>query len=122
MSGQSHLDQARSPARVDAVGKGTGVRSDAGSINQSGALKVRVERVGRDTSYGRIVEAVEAVEALAGAGARLADQLAGARLLRVWGRGSDLRGHQRRPVDGVGHHCGRRLRDRGWHAASKPAP
>jgi len=34
----------------------------AGSINQSGALEIRVERVGRDASYGKIIEAVEQAE------------------------------------------------------------
>ena len=34
----------------------------AGLINQMGAIEIMVERVGRDTSYGRIVEAVESAE------------------------------------------------------------
>ena len=77
MSGQSHLDQARITGESMPVGKGPGAPVYAGSINQSGALEVRVERVGRDTSYGRIVEAVEAAERSRAPVQRLADQLAG---------------------------------------------
>ncbi|MFN3830477.1 MAG: heavy metal translocating P-type ATPase, partial [Tepidimonas ignava] len=40
-------------------------------------LSVRTERVGRDTSYGRIVDAVEAAEELRAPVQRLADRLAG---------------------------------------------
>ena len=76
-SGQSHLDQARITGESMPVGKGPGAPVYAGSINQSGALEVRVERVGRDTSYGRIVEAVEAAERSRAPVQRLADQLAG---------------------------------------------
>jgi heavy metal translocating P-type ATPase len=49
----------------------------AGSINLMGALEIRVERVGRDTSFGRIVEAVENAEQTRAPVQRLADQLAG---------------------------------------------
>ncbi|HET6330757.1 MAG TPA: cation-translocating P-type ATPase, partial [Holophagaceae bacterium] len=49
----------------------------AGSINQSGVLDVRVEHVGRDTSFGRIVEAVERAERTRAPIQKLADRLAG---------------------------------------------
>src|SRR3546814_18123965 len=49
----------------------------AGSINQSGALEVRAERIGRDTSYGKIIEAVEQAERSRAPVQRLADRLAG---------------------------------------------
>jgi heavy metal translocating P-type ATPase len=49
----------------------------AGSINQSGALEIRAERIGRDTSYGKIVEAVEQAERSRAPVQRLADRLAG---------------------------------------------
>src|SRR5229473_5285705 len=49
----------------------------AGTINQSGALEIRVERIGRDTSYGRIIEAVEHVERSRAPVQQLADRLAG---------------------------------------------
>jgi Cu+-exporting ATPase len=31
----------------------------AGSINQSGVIEISAERIGRNTSYGKIIEAVE---------------------------------------------------------------
>jgi Cd2+/Zn2+-exporting ATPase/Cu+-exporting ATPase len=49
----------------------------AGSINQSGALEIRAERIGRDTSYGKIIEAVEQAERSRAPVQRLADRLAG---------------------------------------------
>jgi len=49
----------------------------AGTINQSGALEIRVERIGRDTSYGRIIEAVEHAERSRAPVQELADRLAG---------------------------------------------
>lgn len=49
----------------------------AGSINQSGALEVRADRLGRDTSYGKIIEAVEQSERSRAPVQRLADRLAG---------------------------------------------
>jgi len=49
----------------------------AGSINQSGALEILAERIGRDTSYGKIIEAVERAERSRAPVQRLADRLAG---------------------------------------------
>ena len=49
----------------------------AGSINQSGALEMRAERIGRDTSFGKIIEAVERAERSRAPVQRLADRLAG---------------------------------------------
>ena len=49
----------------------------AGTINQSGALEIRTERVGRDTSYGKIIEAVENAERSRAPVQQLADRLAG---------------------------------------------
>jgi Cd2+/Zn2+-exporting ATPase/Cu+-exporting ATPase len=49
----------------------------AGTINQSGALEVRTERIGRDTSYGKIIEAVENAERSRAPVQQLADRLAG---------------------------------------------
>jgi cation transport ATPase len=49
----------------------------SGSINQSGALEISTERVGRDTSYGKIIEAVERAEKSRAPVQRLADRMAG---------------------------------------------
>ena len=59
------------------VEKTVGVPVFAGSINQSGALEIRAERIGRDTSYGKIIEAVEQAERSRAPVQRLADRLAG---------------------------------------------
>jgi P-type Cu+ transporter len=62
ISGHSFVDQARITGEAMPVEKLRGSVVYAGTINQSGALEIRVERIGRDTSYGRIIEAVEHAE------------------------------------------------------------
>src|ERR1700751_2972591 len=57
--------------------KASGALVYAGTINQSGALEIRTERVGRDTSYGKIIEAVENAERSRAPVQQLADRLAG---------------------------------------------
>ena len=49
----------------------------AGTMNQVGALEVKVEKVGRETTYGRIVEAVESAERSRAPIQKTADRLAG---------------------------------------------
>ena len=49
----------------------------AGSINQSGALEIRADRIGRDTSFGKIIEAVEHAQRSQAPVQRIADRLAG---------------------------------------------
>ncbi|MGH7717027.1 MAG: heavy metal translocating P-type ATPase, partial [Vulcanimicrobiaceae bacterium] len=46
-------------------------------MNQRGALEIRAERLGRDTSFGRIIEAVESAERSRAPIERLADRLSG---------------------------------------------
>ncbi|HEX7323810.1 MAG TPA: cation-translocating P-type ATPase [Rhodanobacteraceae bacterium] len=75
--GQSFLDQSRITGESMPVEAMAGTRVYAGSINQSGALEVRAERIGRDTSYGKIIEAVEQSERSRAPVQRLADRLAG---------------------------------------------
>lgn len=77
MTGHSYVDQSRITGESMPAEKTEGASVYAGSINQMGALEVRVERVGRDTSYGRIVEAVENAEHTRAPVQRLADRLAG---------------------------------------------
>src|SRR5580692_6589534 len=62
LSGHSFLDQARITGESLPVEKVAGSPVYAGSINQSGAIEIRAERIGRDTSYGKIIEAVEHAE------------------------------------------------------------
>src|SRR5208282_5268562 len=76
-SGHSFVDQARITGESMPVEKLPGSVVYAGTINQSGALEIRAERIGRDTSYGRIVEAVEQAERSRAPVQQLADRLAG---------------------------------------------
>jgi Cu+-exporting ATPase len=76
-SGHSFVDQSRITGESMPVEKLPGSVVYAGTINQSGALEIRVERIGRDTSYGRIIEAVEHAERSRAPMQQLADRLAG---------------------------------------------
>jgi heavy metal translocating P-type ATPase len=49
----------------------------AGTINQSGALEIGAQRLGRDTTFGRIIEAVERAEKSRAPIQKTADRLAG---------------------------------------------
>jgi Cu+-exporting ATPase len=77
MAGHSFLDQSRITGESMPVEKTTGSLVYAGSINQSGAIEVRAERIGRDTSYGKIIDVVERAERSRAPVQRLADRMAG---------------------------------------------
>lgn len=77
LSGHSFVDESRITGESMPVEKVEGAAVFAGSINQSGALEVRAERIGRDTSYGKIIEAVERAERSRAPVQRLADRMAG---------------------------------------------
>jgi Cd2+/Zn2+-exporting ATPase/Cu+-exporting ATPase len=77
IAGHSFVDQARITGESMPLEKMAGAPVFAGSINQSGALEIRAERIGRDTSYGKIIEAVEQAERSRAPVQRLADRLAG---------------------------------------------
>jgi Cd2+/Zn2+-exporting ATPase/Cu+-exporting ATPase len=77
IAGHSFVDQARITGESMPLEKAVGSTVFAGSINQSGALEIRTERIGRDTSYGKIIEAVEQAEHSRAPVQRLADRLAG---------------------------------------------
>ncbi|MGY3610146.1 MULTISPECIES: heavy metal translocating P-type ATPase [unclassified Bradyrhizobium] len=76
-SGHSFVDESRITGESMPVEKVAGAHVFAGSINQSGALEVAAERIGRDTSYGKIIEAVERAEKSRAPVQRLADRMAG---------------------------------------------
>ncbi len=77
VSGHSFVDQARITGESMPAEKVPGATVYAGTINQSGALEIAAQRIGRDTSYGRIIEAVERAEHSRAPVQRLADRLAG---------------------------------------------
>ena len=77
LGGHSFVDESRITGESMPVEKTKGAPVYAGAINQSGALEVRAERIGRDTTYGKIIEAVECAERSRAPVQRLADRLAG---------------------------------------------
>jgi heavy metal translocating P-type ATPase len=77
IAGHSFVDEARITGESMPAEKMANASAYAGTINQSGALEIRVERLGRDTSFGRIIEAVESAERSRAPIERLADRLAG---------------------------------------------
>ncbi|MGB4785181.1 MAG: HAD-IC family P-type ATPase, partial [Candidatus Acidiferrum sp.] len=77
VGGHSFVDQAAITGESMPVEKNPGKQVFAGTINQSGALEVRVERLGRDTTFGKIIQAVEQAEQSRAPIQRIADRLAG---------------------------------------------
>jgi heavy metal translocating P-type ATPase len=77
IAGHSFTDESRITGESMPVEKTAGARVFAGSVNQSGALEIAVERIGRDTSYGKIIEAVERAGQSRAPVQRLADRMAG---------------------------------------------
>ena len=76
VDGRSFVDQSAITGEPMPVEKSVGDIVFAGTINQRGALEVRTERVGRDTTFGKIVEAVERAEHSRAPIQKLADRLA----------------------------------------------
>jgi Cd2+/Zn2+-exporting ATPase/Cu+-exporting ATPase len=77
VGGHSFVDQAPITGESMPVEKHPGAVIYAGTINQSGAIEVRVERLGRDTTFGKIIEAVETAEESRAPIQGIADRLAG---------------------------------------------
>jgi heavy metal translocating P-type ATPase len=77
VGGNSFVDQAPITGESMPAEKRSGATVYAGTINQSGALEIRVERVGRETSFGKIIEAVERAEKSRAPIQGIADRLAG---------------------------------------------
>src|ERR1700687_4451776 len=76
-AGQSYVDQATITGESTPVEKNPGAIVYAGTINQSGTLELVADRLGRDTSFGKIVEAVEHAERSRAPVQKTADQYAG---------------------------------------------
>jgi heavy metal translocating P-type ATPase len=75
--GHSFVDQSPITGESLPVEKLSGAPVYAGTINQSGILEVCTERIGRDTAFGRIIEAVEQAERSRAPIQKIADRLAG---------------------------------------------
>ena len=77
VGGNSFVDQSTITGESLPVEKLPGTSVYAGTVNQSGALEIRVTRIGRDTAFGRILNAVEEAERSRAPIQKTADRLAG---------------------------------------------
>src|SRR5450631_1097798 len=77
LSGNSTVEEAAITGEALPQDKLPGCRIFAGTLNQTGALEVAVKNLGRDTTFGRIIEEVEKAEQTRAPIQRLADRLAG---------------------------------------------
>jgi len=77
LSGRSFVEQAAITGEAMPVEKVKGDAVYAGTMNQSGALEIGAQKLGRDTTFGRIVEAVERAEKSRAPIQKTADRLAG---------------------------------------------
>jgi heavy metal translocating P-type ATPase len=77
LSGHSFVEQAAITGEPMPSEKGAGSDVYAGTINQAGTLKIRAERLGKETTFGKIIEAVENAERSRAPIQKTADRLAG---------------------------------------------
>ncbi len=76
-AGHSFVDEAHVTGEATPVEKTAGSHAYAGTVNQRGVLEITAEKLGRDTSFGRIIEAVEHAERSRAPIERLADRFSG---------------------------------------------
>ena len=74
--GHSFVDQSSITGESLPVEKVAGSKVFAGTINKDGVLEVRVEKIGRDTTFGKIIEIVEQAEKSKAPVERVSDRLA----------------------------------------------
>jgi len=77
VQGRSFVDQSTITGESVPVEKTVGAKVFAGTMSQAGALEVRTLTVGRDTAFGKIIQAVERAEESQAPVQRTADRLAG---------------------------------------------
>ena len=77
LSGHSFVEQAAITGEPMPSEKTAGSDVYAGTINQAGTLQVRAERLGKETTFGKIIEAVENAERSRAPIQKTADRLAG---------------------------------------------
>src|SRR5690625_119365 len=59
VTGEGHINEASITGEADPVGKETESEVFAGTILENGTLQIRADRVGEDTTFGKIIELVE---------------------------------------------------------------
>jgi heavy metal translocating P-type ATPase len=77
VSGRSFVEQAAITGEPMPSEKTMGSEVYAGTINQAGTLQVRADRLGKETTFGKIIEAVENAERSRAPIQKTADRLAG---------------------------------------------
>ncbi len=77
VAGNSFVDQSPITGESMPVEKVPGTSVYAGTINQSGVLEIRTTGIGRETAFGKIIEAVERAEKSRAPIQKTADRLAG---------------------------------------------
>ncbi len=76
LEGRTHLDESLLTGEPLPVSRGVGDRVTAGTLNQEGALVIRAEKVGSDTTLGRIVARVAEAQQTRAPAQRMADRVA----------------------------------------------
>ena len=76
IKGHSFVDQSSITGESLPVEKVEQTKVFAGTINKDGVLEVRIEKIGRDTTFGKIIEIVEQAEKSRAPVQRIADRLA----------------------------------------------
>ena len=77
LSGESAVDESMLTGESMPVDKAPGDKVTGATINQGGFLRVRADRVGRDTALAQIIKLVEDAQGSKAPIARLADKVAG---------------------------------------------
>src|SRR5579863_1269911 len=77
VQGHSFVEEAAITGEPMPSEKTVGKEVFAGTINQAGSLQVRADRLGKETTFGRIIEAVEKAEHSRAPIQKMADRLAG---------------------------------------------
>ena len=77
LGGQSFVDQSAITGEPMPVEKNPADLVYAGTVNQSGSLEIGAQKLGRDTTFGKIIEAVERAEKSRAPIQKTADRLAG---------------------------------------------
>jgi Cu2+-exporting ATPase len=77
VSGNSFVDESMISGEPVPVEKSAGLSVLAGTVNQTGSLEMRAEKVGRDTMLARIIQMVQAAQGSKAPVQKLVDKIAG---------------------------------------------